>query len=105
MELKKKLPIYRDLGVTEVFHRKPTKTLKRANDEAGPYFLVEVQGTLDRYSNDTKFGSDDEIMTIKFRTTKITADKPWCFEVVSISRTTRDEFRRQQEARERMSTK
>ncbi len=67
--------------------------------------MVNVQGQLERYSNDAKLESNEEVITIRFRTTRILPEKPWFFEVENISRKSRDEYARDELARERLPTK
>jgi len=105
-EVRKSLRSYRELNVTEVFTPSPATKFQIVKDAGGnPHYLVNVEGQLDRYSNDNKLVSDKEIFVIKFRTTRILPDKPWFFEVEDISRMSREEFAREQNARERLSNK
>ncbi len=105
-DLRRNIKSYRELNVTEVFTPAPASKFQIVKDAGGnPHYVVNVEGQLDRYSNDTKLVSDKEIFTIKFRTTRILPDKPWFFEVEDISRKSRDEYAREQMARERLSKK
>ncbi len=103
-ELKKNSNEYRELRVTEVFTPQPASKFEIVKDAGGsPHYVVNVEGQLDRYSNDSRLVSDAEIITVKFRTTRVLPDKPWFFEVEDISRKSRDEFAREQQARGRLS--
>jgi hypothetical protein len=102
-DIRKSLPALHELNVTEVFTPVPASKFQILNDESGtPHYVVNVQGRLDRYSNDTKLISEQEIITVKFRTTRVQPDKPWFFEVEEISRKSRDEYARDESARERL---
>jgi hypothetical protein len=105
-ELRKSQKAYQELHVTEVFTPLPTAKFELVKDAGGnPHYLVNVEGQLDRYSNDTRLVSEKEIFTIKFRTTRVLPDKPWFFEVEELSRKSRAEFDREQEARGRLQSK
>ncbi len=104
MELRKKEKDYRELAVTEIFSPVPVSKFEQLKDEAGsPYYLVHLRGTLERYSNDQKIASEEEIFTLKFRTTRIVADKPWFFELTSLERQSSEEFARSESAKERFA--
>ena len=105
-DLRKSLKSYRELNVTEVFTPTPATKFQVVKDAGGnPHYVVNVEGQLDRYSNDNKLVSEREIFTIRFRTTRVLPDKPWFFEVEDISRKSREEYAREQMARERLSNK
>lgn len=102
MELRKKEKDYRELAVTEIFSPQPIAKFEQLKDAAqNPYYLVHIKGTLDRYSNDQKIISEEEIFTLKFRTTRIMADKPWFFELISLERQSSEEFARSESTKER----
>jgi hypothetical protein len=103
-ELRKNLRTWQELRVTEVFTPAPVTRFVLRKDAGGElHYIVDVRGQLDRYTNDTKLASTQEVMTLKFRTTRIQADKPWFFEVEEISRMSYDEWTRDNDARERLA--
>jgi hypothetical protein len=105
-ELRKSQGAYRELRVTEVFSPSPATKFQLVKDAGGsPHYVVNVEGQLDRYSNDTRLVSEPEIITVKFRTTRVLPDKPWFFEVENISRKSREEYAREQQARGRLTNK
>lgn len=104
MEYHKKEKDYKELAVTEIFSPQPVSKFEQLKDDAGnPYYLVHIRGTLDRYSNDQKIASEEEIFTLRFRTTRIVADKPWFFELTSLERQSSEEFARSESAKERFA--
>jgi hypothetical protein len=103
-ELRKNLRTWQELRVTEVFTPAPVTRFVLRKDAGGElHYVVDVRGQLDRYTNDTKLASTQEVMTLKFRTTRIEADKPWFFEVEEISRMSYDDWTRDKDARERLA--
>lgn len=106
LAMRKNLATYRDLAVTEIFSPKPAGKFDVSKDEAGnPVYVVHVEGNVDQYTNDQKLKSTAEVITLQFRTTRITSDKPWFFEVTSLIRQSREEFVNQENARVRLSQK
>jgi hypothetical protein len=104
--LRKALPQYRDLQVSEVFNPKaPTRYVLNKDKSGTPQYVVAVDGLLERYSNDTRLLSEDEVIVVTFRTTRVQPDKPWFFEVVDISRKSRDEYAMEASTRQRLVTK
>lgn len=104
MELRKKEKDYRELAVTEIFSPFPVSKFEQLKDEAGnPYYLVHLRGNLVRFSNDQKIATEEEILTLKFKTTRIVPDKPWFFELTSLTRQTSEEFARLEVARDRFA--
>jgi hypothetical protein len=105
-DLRRNLKTWRELSVTEVFVPSPaTKFTLRKDDQGTPHYVVDVHGQLDRYSNDTKLLSTPEVLTIKFRTSRIVAERPWFFEVEDITRMSLEEWSRDKDARERLGSK
>ena len=100
--LRRALPQYRELQVSEVFTPKPPTKYVLNKDQQ---YVVAVDGLLERYSNDTRLLSEDEVIVVTFRTTRIQPDKPWFFEVVDISRKNRDEYAQEARMRQRVVTK
>ena len=104
--LRKALPQYKELQVSEVFNPKaPTKYVLNKDKSGNPQYVVAVDGLLERYSNDTRLLSEDEVIVLTFRTTRVQPDKPWFFEVVDISRKNRDEYAQEAATRQRLVTK
>ena len=104
--MRRNLPKWKELNVTEVFTPIPATKFQLVKDGAGtPHYIVEVRGRRDRYSNDTKLESNDEIIKLKFRTTRVGADRPWFFEVEDLERMSVEDAARQKAARERLGEK
>lgn len=105
-DIRRNIRTWRELAVTEVFTPQPASKFVLERDGKGaPHYIVDVQGQLDRYSNDNKLVSSPEVITLKFRTSRVDAEKPWFFEVEEISRMSLDDWNRDRAARERMGRK
>jgi hypothetical protein len=105
-EIRKALPRWKDLAVSEVFAPQPvTKFVLQKDDKGTPHYVVDVIGQLDRYSNDNRLISGPEVITVKFRTSRVVADKPWFFEVEDITRMSLEDFQHDKDARERLVRK
>lgn len=105
-DVRRGLKTWRELNVSETFAASPATKFVLQKDESGtPHYVVDVHGQLERYSNDTRLASSQEVMTIKFRTSRVTSDRPWFFEVEDIKRMTLEEWSRDKDARERLGSK
>ncbi|HYX31593.1 MAG TPA: hypothetical protein VE954_00675 [Oligoflexus sp.] len=104
LEVKQKLPLYKELLATEIFiPETPTKyDLKKEHESGVPVYVVDVKGHAERYSGPQKIQEGDEIATITFRTTRIMPDRPWMFEITDIKRRTVQEYRSEQVAKAKL---
>lgn len=102
--LRRNLGTYRELNVTEVLTPQPATKYQLVKDGDGtPHYVVNVRAKLERYSGDNRLLTEDEVVTIKFRTTRVVPDKPWFFEVEEITRRSVEEFEHEKDARERLA--
>jgi hypothetical protein len=102
-EIRKALPRWKELAVSEVFAPQPAnKFVLQKDDKGSPHYVVDVIGQLERYSNDNRLVSSPEVITVKFRTARVQAAKPWFFEVEDISRMSLEDWQRDKDARERL---
>lgn len=103
-ELRQKLKSYQELRVSETFYpNQPTQFELKKDGQGNPYYVVNVEGRLDRYSNDSLLLQEDHIVTVTFRTTRIVPDKPWLYEVMNVVRRSREEWARETEGRARLA--
>jgi hypothetical protein len=102
-QVRRAFPEYRELQVTEVFEPKPPTKYNLVKDANGtPQYVVAVEGSLQRYASDTRLLTEEEVIVVTFRTTKIKPDKPWFFEVVDINRKSRRDYNHESDVRERL---
>jgi hypothetical protein len=105
-ELRKALPTYNEMSVSEIFSPEmPTRFTSTKDAKGVSHYVVNVRGQLERFSNDLRLRNDVEWMTITFRTTRIEADRPWFFEVEDITRRTPEELEAFERGRERLGGK
>jgi hypothetical protein len=103
MEVKQKLPLYKELSATEVFIPEPATKYELKKDESGtPIYVVDVKGHVERFSGSQKIQEGDEIATVTFRTTRIVPDRPWMFEIIDIKRRTVQQFKAEQVAKSKL---
>jgi hypothetical protein len=103
-EMRKNMKLYKEVSVTEIFNPRPATKFKQMKDEGGnPYYLINIEGTLERFSNDQRIEARNEVISLSFRTTRILPDKPWFFELTSIKRQEPEEFAKEQDAKSRLA--
>lgn len=67
-----------------------------ADGEAG--FVATLKVSVDRYAGDRVLEQRLEYVTMEFRTSALSADDPWLFEVVEFARRSPDEHRQYKRA-------
>lgn len=92
------IPILRDLRVDEIFDLTPVTNYQIKRDLKGAKYVVSVSGTTKKFIDGNLRETLAEAFLIEFRTTAISKNKPWMFQVESFRRTTPEEEERRKRA-------
>lgn len=92
------LPALRELRVDEIFDADPVKNYQIKSDLKGAKYVVAVSGITKKFIDGNLRDTVSEAFLIEFRTTAISKNKPWMFQVESFRRTTPEEEEKRKRA-------
>ena len=85
--------LFRAVQATEVMHLEKIEAVRK-NLDGGAGFVATLNIVVDRFLGERKLESRDEVVTVVFRTSGLSADSPWLFEVEEFVRRTPEEHRK-----------
>lgn len=86
--------LFRAVQATEVMHLEKIEAVRKNFDDGASGFVATLNVVVDRFLGERKLESRDEVVTLVFTTSGLSADSPWLFEVQEFVRRTPEEHRK-----------
>lgn len=93
-DLEDTLTLFRTIRASEVLQITNIEAERKALPSGEPGFVAVIEGQVERYAGDRRLEQRSEVITVVYRTSPLSQDDPWLFEVVDFIRQSPEEFRR-----------